>query len=66
MALSRAERERIADNRMKIRSAADSLSHIDPSKINDFEAIQECLENADKNLTGALESSDGPGKSKSN
>jgi hypothetical protein len=66
MALSRAERERIADNRMKIRSAADSLSHIDPSKINDFEAIQECLENADRNLTGALESSDRTGNSKSN
>ena len=61
MALSRAERERIADNRMKIRSAANSLSHIDPSKIEDFDAIQECLENADRNLTGALEASEGPG-----
>jgi hypothetical protein len=66
MALNRAERERIADNRMKIRSAANSLSHIDPSKINDFEAIQECLENADRNLTGALESSDAPHNSKNN
>ena len=66
MALSRAERERIADDRMKIRSAANSLSQIDPSKINDFEAIQECLENADRNLTGALESSDRAGNSKPN
>jgi hypothetical protein len=35
-----------------------SLSHLDPSKIEDFEAIQECLEDAEKNLTGALEASD--------
>ena len=58
MALSRAERERIADNRMKIRSVASSLLHIDPAKIEDFAGIQECLEEADKNLTGALEHPD--------
>jgi hypothetical protein len=57
MGLTRAERERIADNRMKIRSVANSLTHIDPEKIEDLEAIQECLEDADRNLTGALEES---------
>ncbi len=66
MALSRAERTRIADNRMKIRSAADSLSQIDPSKIEDFEAIHECLESADKNLAGALASSERPDNSRRN
>jgi hypothetical protein len=60
--LTRTDRERIADNRMKIRSVASSLSHIDPKKINDFEAIQECLEDADKNLSGALKSPDPPGQ----
>jgi hypothetical protein len=58
MALTRVERERIADNRMKIRSVANSLAHIDPEKIEDFEGIQECLEDAEKNLAGALRSSD--------
>jgi hypothetical protein len=60
--LTRADRERIADNRMKIRSVASSLAHIDPEKINDFDAIQECLEDADKNLSGALQSPDPPGQ----
>jgi hypothetical protein len=60
MALTRVERERIADNRMKIRSVANSLAHIDPQKIEDLEAIQDCLEDAEKNLAGALRSSDLP------
>ena len=60
MSLTREERERITDNRMKIRSVTRSMAHIDPAKIDDFEAIRECLENADKNLTGALGSSDAP------
>ena len=66
MSLTRAERERILDNRMKIQSVARSLSHIHPSKIEDFEAIQECLEDAEKNLTGALEASDTPDAGKLN
>jgi len=64
MALTRAERERISDNRMKIRSVANSLSHLDPAKIDDFGAIQDCLEDAEKNLTGALERSNSPGSEK--
>jgi len=55
MAFTRAERERISDNRIKIRSVANSLSHLDSSKIDDFDAIQECLQDVEKNLTGALE-----------
>jgi len=51
---------------MKIQSVARSLSHIHPSKIEDFEAIQECLEDAEKNLTGALEASDTPDAGKLN
>ena len=64
MALTRAERERISDNRLKIRSVANSLAHLDPSKIDDFDAIQDCLEDAEKNLTGALEGSDPAGGEK--
>jgi hypothetical protein len=54
MALNRVEKERIADNRMKIRSVTKSLAHIDPAKIDGFDAIQDCLEDAEKSLTGAL------------
>ena len=52
MALTRAERERIADNRMRIQSVANSPNHIGPAKIEDFELIQECLKDAGKNLAG--------------
>ena len=66
MALTKADRERIADNRMKIQSVANSLAHIDPEKIEDYESIQECLEGADRNLKGALENSDPPRNHKPN
>ena len=56
MGLTRVDKERIADDRMKIQSVVSSLAQIDPAKIADVEAIQECLENADKNLAGALRS----------
>jgi hypothetical protein len=56
MALTRTEKERIADSRLKIQSVADSLTHVDPKKIRNFDEIQDCLEEADKNLTGALKS----------
>ena len=64
MALTRSEKERIADNRMKIRSVANSLSQIDPTKIDDFEEIRECLEDADKSLAGTLAASSEPGAEK--
>jgi hypothetical protein len=54
VALTRAERERVSDSRLKLQSAADSLSNVDPQEIPNFEDIQECLENADKSLSGAL------------
>jgi hypothetical protein len=57
MALTRTEKERITDSRLKLQSVANSLNHIDPQKVPDFEDIQECLENADRSLSGALRSS---------
>jgi hypothetical protein len=60
MPLTRAEKERIVDNRMKLQSVARSLKHVDPSKIHDFQAIQDCLEDASENLAGALRSSSEP------
>jgi hypothetical protein len=43
---------------MKIRSVANSLKHIDPAKIDNLEAIEDCLEDAEKSLTGALDAPD--------
>jgi len=60
MALSRVERERVNDSRLKLQSVNNSLSHIDPSKVPDIDEIQECLENAEKTLDGALRSPDAP------
>jgi hypothetical protein len=54
MALTRVEKERIADSRLKIQSVAKSLKHVDPSKVRNFEEIRDCLEAADQRLSGAL------------
>jgi hypothetical protein len=55
MPLSQQERERIIDSRLRIQSVAKSLNHVDPIKVPDFEEIQDCLEDADRSLSGALQ-----------
>jgi hypothetical protein len=52
--LTRTERERIADSRMKLQSAAETLTQVDPTKVHDFAEIQDCLDEAEKNLSDAL------------
>ena len=54
MALTRVEREKITDGMLKIQSARASLEEVDGRKIPEFEDIEECLEDADKNLGIAL------------
>jgi hypothetical protein len=54
MALTRTEKERIADSRLKIQSVANSLNQVDPRKVPNFEEIQDCLEGAEESLEGAL------------
>jgi hypothetical protein len=54
MALTRTERERIADSRLKIQSVAQTLNHVDPRKVPNFKEIQDCLEGAEESLEGAL------------
>ena len=54
MALTRVERERVNDSRLKIRSVAESLRAVDPDEIPEFEEIEACLEDAEKNLDQAL------------
>ena len=58
MALTRVEKERVTDSRLKIQSVNNSLKHVDPKKVPHFEEIQECLEDAEKSLGGALRSSE--------
>lgn len=60
MALTEEERARITDSKHKIQSVADSLTHVDPQKIPNFDEIAECLENADQSLKGALRSQGTP------
>ena len=45
---------------MKIRSVASSLKHIDPTKVENLEAIEDCLDDAEKSLAGALKAGDSP------
>jgi hypothetical protein len=56
MALTNAERERLADSWAKIQSVVRSLQHVDRKEIPDAAEIEDCLEDADKSLTGALRS----------
>ena len=55
MPLTRVERERVADSRLKIQAAASSLAQVDPRHVPDFEGIQECLHTVEKGLRGALQ-----------
>jgi hypothetical protein len=48
------EKERLADSRMKLQAVAKSLRQVDPKAIPDFEEIESCLEDADKNLGLAM------------
>jgi hypothetical protein len=56
MALTQVERERITDSRQKVQSVTHSLRQVDPDKIPQFEAIEDCLEEAEKSLSRALQS----------
>lgn len=62
MALTRVERERLNDSRLKIQALANSLRSVDPQEIPDFEEIEGCLEDADKSFEGALRSGSVPSK----
>ena len=57
MRLTRVEREKITDSVLNIQSARASLEDMDESKVPELAEMQECLEDADKNLRSALRSS---------
>ena len=54
MGLTKVEREKITDTMLKIQSARTSLEDFDPDKIPEFDEMQTCLEDADRNLRLAL------------
>ena len=54
IALTPLEREKITDGMLKIQSALASLEDVDERKIPEFEELEDCLEDADKNLGQAL------------
>ena len=54
MRLTRVEREKITDGMLKIQSARASLEDVDGRKVPEFEDLEDCLEDADKNLSRAL------------
>ena len=57
MALSKMEKERVLDSRLKIQSVVNSLRAVDPAQIPDYEEIEECLDDAEKSLRQALRAS---------
>jgi|SRR5579862_804001 len=63
--LTEEERARLNDCQNKIQSVANSLAHVDPRKVPDFDEIEECLENADQSLKETLKSNPGPDQPKS-
>src|SRR5262252_6923205 len=56
--LSRVEKERLADSRMKLQSVARTLREVDPKKVRNIEAIEECIDDAEKTLKGTLKESE--------
>jgi hypothetical protein len=57
MAMTKAEKERVNDIRLKLQSAARSLQHLPESDIPDYDEIEKCLDNADQNLREAIQTS---------
>ena len=54
MKLTKTERAKITDSVHSIQSAQASLVDIDETKVPELESIQECLEDADRNLRQVL------------
>ena len=54
MALTKLEREAITDSVLKIESIRASLQQVDDAKLDDIDAIHECLKNADNSFRLAL------------
>jgi hypothetical protein len=56
--LTREDRERINDSRLKIQSVTNTLVQVKRNKIPQYLEIQDCLENAEQSLNQALRAGD--------
>jgi hypothetical protein len=56
--LTREDRERINDSRLKIQSITNTLVRVTQNKIPQYVEIQDCLENAEQSLKQALRAGD--------
>ena len=54
MGLTRVDKERIRDSRLKLQSVAKSLKQVHSTGIEGMDEIQDCLKDAEKSLKGAL------------
>ena len=60
MALTRVERQRLQDSRLRIQSIVSALGGIDPAKLPSYGEIAECLSEADRSIDIALSSNVDP------
>jgi len=58
MALTKSDKERVSDIRLKLQSVARSLQQLDQCDIPEFNQIESCLDDADRNLQLALRATD--------
>jgi hypothetical protein len=54
MGLTRVDKERISDSRLKLQAVTNSLKQLSPDGLRGVDEIQDCLEDAEKSLRGAL------------
>ena len=52
--MTKEQKERVRDSRLKIQSARETLRHVNPKEIPEFEQLEECLEDVERNLGSAL------------
>ena len=55
VALTHVEKERVNDSRLKLQSVSKSLKQVNPKEIPGIQALEDCLDDAEKNLRKALD-----------
>jgi hypothetical protein len=54
VALTRVDKQRLQDSRLRIQSIVDALGGVDPAKVPNYAEIGECLREAERSLQIAL------------
>ena len=63
MKLSRVEKQRLQDSRLRLQSVVSALGGVDPEKVPNFSEIDECLRDAERSIEIALNSGREPSQS---